>query len=184
MKISKNVLFLLPSQAAARRHGTGGITWHASQLHMQSLPADVLAGLEDEPSCFNFGWSQGKETLEGGVPDANKGSFYANPLLDNPASGDEDLMRQFPAFCRQGTASDCHLCRRCRWADHREKCWARGWWRQHCRLAHLCSPCWPADVVCPTLLYIATSAVGAAGPTCGRGRLCQSWRGHSKLWGS
>lgn len=58
---------------------------------------------EDPTSLYNFGWSHGKEML-GARPDTHKGSYYANPLLDAPAA-DADLMRSFPAYCRQ--ENDC-----------------------------------------------------------------------------
>jgi hypothetical protein len=33
---------------------------------LAALPVDALAALEDAPSHWNFGWSHGKERLEGG----------------------------------------------------------------------------------------------------------------------
>lgn len=47
-------------------------------------------------SKFSFGWSHGKEKLEG-RPDLSKGSYYANPLYDKPVE-DEDLISRYPAF--------------------------------------------------------------------------------------
>jgi hypothetical protein len=41
--------------------------------------------LEHEPSMYNVGWSHGKEKL-GDTPDFAKGSFYANPLYDEPGT--------------------------------------------------------------------------------------------------
>ncbi len=42
---------------------------------------------------YNAGWSFGKEKM-GDVPDFSKGSFYFNPLTDNPSP---ELRDQFPA---------------------------------------------------------------------------------------
>lgn len=44
-------------------------------------PATTLAELEDEQSQYMFGWSHGKE-LVNGKRDVAKGSFYANPVHD------------------------------------------------------------------------------------------------------
>lgn len=52
------------------------------------LPAESLSKLEHEPSMYNAGWSHGKEKL-GDKPDFGKGSFYFNPMDDNPGT-DED----------------------------------------------------------------------------------------------
>ena len=68
--------------------------------HMQHLPEDVKRRYEDPASRYNFGWSQGKETLEGGQPDTRKGSYYGNPLRDDAAGGDAELARRFPCYCR------------------------------------------------------------------------------------
>ena len=63
------------------------------------MPAEVRALYEDPASSYNIGWSQGKETLEGGQPDTNKGSYYANPALDRPTD-DPQLLKEYPAYCR------------------------------------------------------------------------------------
>jgi hypothetical protein len=60
---------------------------------------EVLKGLEDEESSFSFGWSHGKEVLEGGKPDTLKGSFYANPLHDD-VTEDEELKKKHPSYAR------------------------------------------------------------------------------------
>lgn len=67
---------------------------------LAALPQATLSALEDPGSRFSFGWSCGRETLEGGQPDTRKGSFYANPLHDDPSCGDADLQRRFPSYCR------------------------------------------------------------------------------------
>jgi len=57
------------------------------------------AAPEDPESMWSFGWSCGRETLEGGEPDTNKGSYYANPALDRPTE-DAALMAAYPSYCR------------------------------------------------------------------------------------
>jgi hypothetical protein len=47
-------------------------------------------------SCIGVGWSHGKEKLQGKL-DFAKGSWYANPLYNNP-SDDEELIKQWPTF--------------------------------------------------------------------------------------
>jgi isopenicillin N synthase-like dioxygenase len=70
--------------------------------------AHKLAGLsdidksdiEDAESRYSFGWSHGKERLEDGRMDTFKGSFYANPCLDDPANGNAELSTKHPAYLR------------------------------------------------------------------------------------
>lgn len=58
------------------------------------LPQDYLEEeLTDEASLYNNGWSYGKEKL-GDEPDLSKGSFYFNPLSDQP--GTEGDRAKFP----------------------------------------------------------------------------------------
>lgn len=62
-------------------------------------------------SCFSFGWSHGKEKLEG-KPDYSKvmesttlstvidtiqGSYYNNPVYDRPFD-DENIIKEHPTF--------------------------------------------------------------------------------------
>ncbi|CAM9211582.1 unnamed protein product [Ectocarpus fasciculatus] len=58
-----------------------------------SLPDEKLSALEDETSMYNAGWSFGKEKM-GDTPDYAKGSFYYNPLTDDPCP---ELRERFPA---------------------------------------------------------------------------------------
>ena len=60
------------------------------------LPQDVKDKYIHEESSYSFGWSHGKEKLEG-KPDHSKGSFYANPQYDRPVD-DDALVSQYPAF--------------------------------------------------------------------------------------
>jgi isopenicillin N synthase-like dioxygenase len=46
-----------------------------------NLPDSVKAKYERPDAFYNVGWSHGKEILDG-APDYAKGSFYANPLMD------------------------------------------------------------------------------------------------------
>jgi len=61
------------------------------------LSDEVKAKYEHAASHYNFGWSHGKEVLAG-KPDYAKGSYYANPLYDQPFD-DADLVARFPSFC-------------------------------------------------------------------------------------
>jgi hypothetical protein len=67
------------------------LAWKLGQL-----PEASLAKYEHAPSYYQFGWSRGKEKLEG-KPDYSKGSFYANPVFDKP-SDDPELVSKYPAF--------------------------------------------------------------------------------------
>lgn len=54
------------------------------------LGPDILDGqLTDPKSLYNAGWSFGKEKLKGNKPDLSKGSFYFNPLTDNPGTAQD-----------------------------------------------------------------------------------------------
>jgi isopenicillin N synthase-like dioxygenase len=60
------------------------------------LPDDVKDKYVHAESYYAFGWSHGKENLEG-KPDLSKGSFYANPQYDFPVE-DEAIVAQYPSF--------------------------------------------------------------------------------------
>jgi hypothetical protein len=49
---------------------------------LAALPKQVLDAMEHPENNYLIGWSRGTEILASGVPDVNKGSFYANPLLE------------------------------------------------------------------------------------------------------
>lgn len=69
------------------------------------LPNDYLQeNLTDVDSMYNAGWSHGKEKL-GDEPDWAKGSFYFNPLTDQP--GTQEDRAKFPA------SYPCNI-----WPDH------------------------------------------------------------------
>jgi isopenicillin N synthase-like dioxygenase len=60
------------------------------------LDDDVKKKYEDEKSFYSFGWSHGKEKLQG-KPDSSKGSYYANPLYDT-VTDDPAIMKEYPDF--------------------------------------------------------------------------------------
>ena len=61
-----------------------------------ALPDEVKRRYEHEASHYSFGWSHGKEKLQG-RPDTHKGSYYANPVHDAPTT-DAALVERYPAF--------------------------------------------------------------------------------------
>ncbi|KAJ3358797.1 hypothetical protein HDU91_005110 [Kappamyces sp. JEL0680] len=70
-------------------------------LHLASelaaLPKEDLVAMEDAASHYSFGWSHGKEIMNG-KPDFAKGSFYNNPLYDKPESKMPNYQDQFAAY--------------------------------------------------------------------------------------
>jgi hypothetical protein len=61
-----------------------------------NLPDHVKAKYELPDAYYSFGWSHGKESLQG-RPDYSKGSFYNNPKFNRPVNEDE-LIKCFPTF--------------------------------------------------------------------------------------
>ena len=64
------------------------------------LPPALQSTMESPESFYNFGWSLGKEQFNR-RPDTVKGSFYANPLFDDPFLDHPqhtDLQRKWPSF--------------------------------------------------------------------------------------
>lgn len=59
------------------------------------LDSEVLAQYERPETQFCIGWSRGKEKFKGKA-DVAKGSFYANPIFDDPAAGDEEVRLKYP----------------------------------------------------------------------------------------
>jgi isopenicillin N synthase-like dioxygenase len=64
---------------------------------LAQLPEDTLKKLEDPESRYMFGWSRGRETMNGKL-DFSKGSFYANPVTDTPTE-DKKLQDAYPEYC-------------------------------------------------------------------------------------
>lgn len=50
---------------------------------------------EIEKAYYAVGWSYGKEKMKNGTPDFAKGSYYANPLEDNPTE-EKELIEKYP----------------------------------------------------------------------------------------
>ena len=61
-----------------------------------SLDEATKLKYENQESFYSFGWSHGKEKLQG-KPDVSKGSYYANPQYDEPTT-DAELIKKYPAF--------------------------------------------------------------------------------------
>lgn len=61
-----------------------------------SLPESTREKYANAASKFSFGWSHGKEIMNG-KPDTLKGSFYANPILDEPSTTPEQNL-EFPEY--------------------------------------------------------------------------------------
>ncbi len=60
-----------------------------------NLPEDVKEKYVHKGSSYSFGWSHGKENLQG-KPDLSKGSFYANPQYDRPVDDEETINNHAP----------------------------------------------------------------------------------------
>ncbi|GLI59118.1 hypothetical protein VaNZ11_000949 [Volvox africanus] len=77
-----------------------------------SLPPEVQEKYVDADSSYSFGWSHGKESLANGVLDMFKGSFYANPLVDDqlqPGNGDWLQPWAFPIPADEANPTDNQL---------------------------------------------------------------------------
>ncbi|KAF1775854.1 Isopenicillin N synthase-like [Phytophthora cactorum] len=62
-----------------------------------NLPDDIKAKCELPKAFYSFGWSHGKENLQG-KPDYAKGSYYNNPETNDQTEGDQQLIAKFPSF--------------------------------------------------------------------------------------
>lgn len=63
--------------------------------HLALQPQDVLQKYERQDAFYNVGWSRGREQFQG-KPDNAKGSFYVNPIYDDPANGDPAIPDKYP----------------------------------------------------------------------------------------
>ncbi|KAI0670203.1 Clavaminate synthase-like protein [Trametes maxima] len=61
-----------------------------------NLDTQTREGYADPKSRYSFGWSHGKEIMNG-KPDTMKGSYYANPVLDEP-SVSSALREAYPEY--------------------------------------------------------------------------------------
>lgn len=77
-----------------------------SRKRFANVPEEIRAKYEHPASHFSFGWSHGKETLETGRPDLAKGSFYANPCLDEPFAHDPQVVAAHPALAHPNVWPD------------------------------------------------------------------------------
>lgn len=66
-----------------------------------NLPTEVKGKYELPEAFYAFGWSHGKEKVEGNKFDTAKGSFYFNPVTDTPVDpvADAELVKAHPTFC-------------------------------------------------------------------------------------
>ncbi|KAI9572705.1 Clavaminate synthase-like protein [Boletus coccyginus] len=62
------------------------------------LPEETKERYADPGSSYSFGWSHGKEIMNG-KPDTLKGSYYANPIIDTPDVSPE-LREQYGEYYR------------------------------------------------------------------------------------
>jgi isopenicillin N synthase-like dioxygenase len=61
-----------------------------------NLNDEIKSKYVHEESFYSFGWSHGKEKLQGGKPDKSKGSYYANPQYDRPVDDEEIIKKHAP----------------------------------------------------------------------------------------
>ncbi|KAI8825806.1 uncharacterized protein EV422DRAFT_514202 [Fimicolochytrium jonesii] len=64
---------------------------------LANLPQEALKKAEHEESSYLFGWSHGKEIMNGKA-DFAKGSLYNNPVYDVVPNADEEYKKKFPAY--------------------------------------------------------------------------------------
>ena len=72
-----------------------------------SMPQDVKALYEHPESFWSFGWSHGKEKLQG-RPDFAKGSYYNNPMENTPFT-DENVIKEYISFAHPNIWPTKHL---------------------------------------------------------------------------
>ena len=60
------------------------------------LNPEELKNMETPDSQYSFGWSHGKEIMNG-KPDFAKGSFYNNPILNDPSTS-EEYRKKYPTY--------------------------------------------------------------------------------------
>lgn len=63
---------------------------------LSQLPKDTLEAVSSPQSTYNFGWSHGREVMNG-RPDLSKGSFYNNPIY-NAANEDPEYQKRYPHY--------------------------------------------------------------------------------------
>ncbi|CAE7532818.1 unnamed protein product [Symbiodinium natans] len=70
---------------------------------LAQLPKDVLEKYERADAHYCVGWSHGREKFKGKA-DLAKGSFFANPLWDDPAEGNEEVRTKYPFAASLGVS--------------------------------------------------------------------------------
>ncbi len=60
------------------------------------LPKATQSKYESPETFYAFGWSRGKEKMRNGKPDFAKGSFYNNPIYDEPTQ-DKEMIKKYPS---------------------------------------------------------------------------------------
>ncbi|KAH7915123.1 Clavaminate synthase-like protein [Hygrophoropsis aurantiaca] len=89
----------LPSQYVAYRESLLKFAYKFAKLD-----AKTKERYTDPGSSYSFGWSHGKEIMNG-KPDTLKGSYYANPVVDAPAVSSA-LKEGFPEYYRDNIWPD------------------------------------------------------------------------------
>ncbi|KAI8810702.1 hypothetical protein BJ742DRAFT_886180 [Cladochytrium replicatum] len=72
------------------------------------LPEEVRLRLEHPQSSFSFGWSHGKEIMNG-KPDTQKGSYYNNPNFDDPGLESESASYGYTSNAKNVWPTDAEL---------------------------------------------------------------------------
>jgi isopenicillin N synthase-like dioxygenase len=65
--------------------------------HLAALSPIELQEITHKESLYNFGWSHGKEIMNG-KPDFAKGSFYNNPVYDCPPCINLEFQKNHPEY--------------------------------------------------------------------------------------
>jgi isopenicillin N synthase-like dioxygenase len=68
-----------------------------SASKLAHLPMQDLDAITHPESLYNFGWSHGKEVMNG-KPDFAKGSFYNNPVFNSPACITTEFQKKYPGY--------------------------------------------------------------------------------------
>jgi isopenicillin N synthase-like dioxygenase len=81
----------------------------ATAREFGALPISVQAAYERSGVDFAVGWSRGREQFRG-VVDTFKGSYYANPVYDDPSHGDTVRQARFPHLLTPNVWPAAHDC--------------------------------------------------------------------------
>lgn len=89
----------IPGMSSSRSH----LLPMAAQL--AQLDHSQQSKIERPDVQYSVGWSRGRERFDGQEPDWNKGSFYANPLCDNPSERAAPMINNHDAAISNSTAA-------------------------------------------------------------------------------